>query len=192
MGPLSNANSKSNGMTTYSLDLSTLRELLGDMPVLLSTPLPQGIPLHPYPSYGYIRLRDGKIDSCWIEGKNGFHLQGSLAEYSLQDKEQWAVEVEQRDQLFSSSAPSQPLLSFDASLSLKQKVFHHTAPLEEQLLRHLSHRERFIVRMVYVMLDGHRTVEQMSHKLSLSSSAIEQAITTLQRFHVIEEVFVPS
>jgi len=75
-------------MTTYSLDLSTLRELLGNMPVLLSTPLPQGIPLHPYPSYGYIRLRDGKIDSCWIEGKNGFHLQGSLAEYPLQDKEQ--------------------------------------------------------------------------------------------------------
>ncbi len=161
-------------MTTYSLDLSTLRELLGDMPVLLSTPLPQGIPLHPYPSYGYIRLRNGKIDSCWIEEKNGFHLHGSLTEYSLQDKEQWVVEVEHRDQLFSSSAPPHPLLSFDASLSLKQKVFQHTLPLEEQL----------VVRMVYVMLDGHRTVEHMSHTLSLSSCAIEQALTTLQRFHM--------
>ncbi len=146
-------------MQTYYLDLSTLQKLLGDMPVLLCTPLPQGIPNYPYPSYGCIRLRDGNIDTCWIDGKDGFHLQGSLALRALQDREEWVVEVEQLHQPlpppFSPSAPSQPLLSFDASLVLKEKVFHHTIPLEEHLLLQLSRKERVIVCMVHLMIDGH-------------------------------------
>lgn len=178
-------------MQTYYLDLSTLQKLLGDIPVLLCTPLPQGIPNHPYPSYGCIRLREGTIDACWIDGKDGFHLQGSLAIRSLQDREEWTVEVEQLHQPpFAPSVPSQPLLSFDSSLSLQKKVFHQTVPLEEHLLLHLSRKERVIVRMVHLMIDGHRTVEQISHKLHFSSFTVEQAITTLQHVQVIEEVLL--
>ncbi len=177
-------------MQTYYLDLSTLQKLLGDMPVLLCTPLPQGIPNHPYPSYGCIRLREGNIDACWIDGKDGFHLQGSLAMRSLQDREEWTVEVEQLHQPLPLPSTPSPSLSSDPSLSLQKKVFHQTVPLEEHLLLHLSRKERVIVRMVHLMIDGHRTVEQISYKLHFSSFTVEQAITTLQHVHVIEEVLL--
>ena len=184
--------------SVYFLDLSSVLEHLHGMNALVWTTLPHGIPSHPSPAAGYIHLHEGTIDACWIDGHNGFRVQGSLAMQYLEHGEEWTVDLEQGDeaplQQVSSPAPQtrsdgkkpSPYAVPDTRL-FDELVFSQRGPLPPHLLDDLSHKDRMRVRMVHLMIDGRRSLEHIRHKLHLSSSTIREAVTTLQHLHVIAE-----
>lgn len=159
---------------------------------------PSWIPSHPSPSVGCVRLKEGNIDAYWIEGQNGFRLQGSLAMQYLQQMKEWTVDLEQADQFSTHVSPltiqersdgKQPSpRSFVQARVSGELVFSQRRPLTPQLLNALSRKERMIVRMVHLMMDGRRSIERIRQKLGLSSSVVEIAVMMLQSLQAIEEV----
>lgn len=189
---------KHESMSIYYLDLFTVIELLHGMNAVVWTRLPHGIPVHSSPSIGYVRLKEGNIDICWIEGQNGFRLQGSLAIPYLQQIKEWTVDLEQEDQALphvsplpiqersDGRQPSPP--SFVRVRAFDELVFSQQRPLAPQLLDTLSHKERMIVRMVHLMMDGRRSIEHIRQTLNLSSSVVKMAVRTLQSVQAIQEI----
>jgi len=147
---------------------------------------------------GYIHLHEGTIDACWIDGHNGFRVQGPLAMQYVEHGEAWTVDLEHADEapLQQVSSPAPPTRSDATHPSLHpipdarlfdELVFSQRCPLPSHLLDNLSHKERMLVRMVHLMMNGRRSIEHIRHKLHLSSSTIQEAVTTLQHLHVIAE-----
>ncbi len=184
--------------SVYFLDLPSVLEHLHGMNALVWTTLPHGLPSHPSPAVGYIHLHEGTIDACWIDGINGFRIQGPLAMQYVEHREAWTVDLEQGDEVplqqVSSPAPQtrsdgkypSPQAVPD-SRSFDELVFSQRCPLPSHLLDNLSHKERMRVRMVHLMMDGRRSIEHIRQTLHLSSSTIQEAVTTLQHLHVIAE-----
>jgi len=162
------------------------------------TTLPHGLPSHPSPVVGYIHLTKGTIDACWIDGHNGFRVQGPLAMQYVEHGEAWTVDLEHADEapLQQVSSPALQTRSdgkepsshaVPDGRSFDELVFSQRCPLPSHLLDNLSHKERMRVRMVHLMMDGRRSVEHIRQTLHLSSSTIREAVTTLQYLHAIAE-----
>jgi len=154
--------------SVYFLDLSSVLEHLHEMDALVWTTLPHGIPSHPSPVVGYIHLTKGTIDACWIDGDNGFRVQGSLAMHYVEHGEAWTVDLEQGDEapLQQVSSPAPPTRSDAMHPSLHplpdarlfdELIFSQRGPLPPHLLDDLSRKDRMLVRMVHLMMDGRRS-----------------------------------
>ncbi len=181
-------------MSMYFLDLETVIEHLHGANALVSTLFPDGIPPHPSPCRGYIRLKEGHIDEYWIEGQNGFRLQSPLAAQYLRQRNEWTVELEREDHVSAlpveersderHPAPS----SFVHVHTFDECIFSQQRSLAPHLLDSLSHKERMVVRMVHLMMNGQRSIDHIRQTLHLSSSVIEIAVRTLQRVQAIQEI----
>ena len=162
------------------------------------TTLPHGIPSHPSPAVGYIHLHKGTIDACWIDGHNGFRVQGALAMQYVEHGEEWTVDLEYTDEVAvqqvsslgsptRSDAPPPSLHPLPDVRRFDELIFSQLSPLPPHQLDDLSHKDRMLVRMVHLMMDGRRSVEHIRQTLHLSSLTIRHAVTTLQHLHVIAE-----
>ncbi len=60
------------------------------------------------------------------------------------------------------------------------------APLESHVLDDYSLKQRVILRTVFAMVDGKRTIEQIKGQLHLSSNAVDEALNYLHWIGVIE------
>lgn len=58
--------------------------------------------------------------------------------------------------------------------------------LEASLSDEYTTRQRVILRTVFAMINGQRTIAQMKERLNLSPEAIDEALTTLRTMGVIE------
>jgi len=182
----------------YFLDFETVIGHLQGVNALLCTSFPHGIPPHPSPCRGYIRLKDGHIAEYWIEGQNGFRLRDALAAQYLRHGNEWVVELEQAEQSLphvsplpvqersNGTHPAPP--SCVRAHAFDELVFSQQCPLAPHLLAALSHKERMLVRMVHLMMDGRRSIEHIRQTLHLSSRVVEMAVRTLQRVQAIQEI----
>ncbi len=60
------------------------------------------------------------------------------------------------------------------------------APLPEALLRRLSHRERMVFRLVYTMVNGQRSIDQIKEQLHLSGETIDHVLEELRRLRAVD------
>jgi hypothetical protein len=60
------------------------------------------------------------------------------------------------------------------------------APLEPHLLNNYSLKQRVILRTVFAMINGRRTIEQIKGQLHLSSQAVDEALNYLHWIGVVE------
>ncbi len=60
------------------------------------------------------------------------------------------------------------------------------APLESNLLNEYSLRQRVILRTVFAMINGQRTIEQIKGQLHLSSHTVDEALSHLYQLGTIE------
>ena len=147
---------------------------------------------------GYIRLKEGHIDECWIEGHNGFRLHDALAAQYLRHRNEWTVELEQAEQSLphvspflvqersNGTHPAPP--SFVRARAFDELIFSQQRPLAPYLLDTLSHKDRMRVRMVHLMMDGRRNIASIRQTLHLSSPVVEMAVRTLQSIQAIQEI----
>lgn len=62
---------------------------------------------------------------------------------------------------------------------------HIIAPLEPRL-NELNSKQRLILRTVFAMINGQRTIEQIKGQLHLSSQTVDEVLTYLHSVGVIE------
>jgi 3-methyladenine DNA glycosylase/8-oxoguanine DNA glycosylase len=65
-------------------------------------------------------------------------------------------------------------------------VPHTIASLDLSQLQRYTTQQRVILRTVFAMINGQRSVSQMKESLRLSSEAINEALTSLKAIGVIE------
>ncbi|MBA2391160.1 MAG: hypothetical protein H0V70_00260 [Ktedonobacteraceae bacterium] len=175
----------------YHLDLQTLINFLQDQSALLYTAV--DIPDIRGPCHGYIFLRKRTIIGCQIQSQDGVILYKDQEAYMLlSNKTQWQMRIDSNiDQTFRSmrqqntqslqaqntnSAPSFPFSYIPRPLG----------DLEPYLLNGYTSKQRLVLRTVFAMVNGERTVEQIKAQLNLSSDAVDEALVYLNSISLIE------
>lgn len=176
----------------YHLDLQTLINFLQDQSVVLYTEV--NIPDISGPCYGYVFLRKRAIIGCQIQSQDGVILYMDQEAYMLlRNKTQWQMRIDSNiDQTFRSmrqqntqslqrtrntnSAPSFPGSYIPRSLG----------DLEPYLLNGYTSKQRLVLRTVFAMVNGERSVEQIKAQLNLSSEAVDEALIYLNTINLIE------
>jgi hypothetical protein len=67
-----------------------------------------------------------------------------------------------------------------------QYIPHRIALLEPDLLSGYSSKQRVILRTVFAMINGQRTIEQIKGHLHLSPKAVDEALNYLHWLGVVE------
>ncbi|HLZ58645.1 MAG TPA: hypothetical protein VKR06_17030 [Ktedonosporobacter sp.] len=181
----------------FYLDLRTLIEnLLKD--ATLTTSLFRDLDGFKEPCIAQVQVRNQVIITSLIEGtKSRRRLEGEEALQILYGVNEWEVHFEplnrytidpQRAGLNSPGPPeaelpqipfppSTPPLSFTASAPTIPRPLVSGLSLE---LLSLSTRERLLLRTVFRLVNGERSVEQMKAQLNLAPEVIDQAIEKLR------------
>lgn len=198
----------------YHLDLLTLVDTLGPESAVLHTNLPKGVPGIPGPATGQVHIHNSTIVTCLIIGKNGRTLDGKQAFQHLSSIAEWSVKLDTQtsDQMKPVSPPLPGQFSPQTDPRLPQfspqtrpgqlspvsgplssqplPPFNYTprplAPLHPHHLEPLAQRERMILRMVYTLINGQRTLDQLKEQLRLPPQVIERAIVELRRLRLID------
>ncbi|MBX5451156.1 hypothetical protein [Thermogemmatispora sp.] len=186
----------------YYLDLQTLLDNLQGQSAILSTTV--SVPSVRGTCQGLVFVKDGTVLESLIQGPNGALLASGARAYALlSSRDQWQVriqpDVEQilRTMIQPALPESEPRPgpgsrspqaalppAGSASFSLSP-VPRPLRPLDAQLLAGFSMRQRFVLRLVFTMVNGERSVEQIKAQLNLSPAVVEEALTTLRTLGVI-------
>lgn len=174
--------------TTYNLPLPALIQILRDQAAVLSTTI--DIPPINRPCYGYLFLRDSSIIDCQVQSQDGTVLyRGQDAYQILSTKIQWQVRIDNvRSTRAKSIRPAERVAkSASAVASIPDTYVPHVViSLEAVLLDPYTLQQRVIMRTVFAMINGQRTVAQMKEQLRLSPEAVNEALTSLKAIGVIE------
>jgi len=177
---------------TYFLDLQTLLTYLIDQSCELTTELK----LSGKAARGSLILKEGKIAYCTISFQNGYQIVGEQAYKLIEACTQWQVELEKPEEKKKKFFPAQfspqpapaPFLEVSpASVSnpwsppLRQK-----GALDLALLQNLPIKERLILRSVFAMINGQRTIAQIKAQLHLSSKSVDEALAYMQWIGILE------
>ncbi len=172
--------------TTYDLALPTLLQYLQDQSAVLSTPV--DIPYAKGPCYGYIFLKERTITECQIQAQDGTILYRGQRAYSIvSTRTQWQVRLDTVPD--AGTQPMKRLASGNASVTfpiLDTFVPNAIASLDVSILNQYAIKQRVILRTVFAMINGQRSVKDMKEQLNLSSEAIDEALITLRSMGVIE------
>jgi hypothetical protein len=174
--------------TTYQLDLPALLQLLRDHAAVLSTTI--DIPPIEKPCYGYLSLRNRNIIDCQVQSRDGTVLyRGQEAYRILSTKIHWQVRTTSTLDRSTKSSQQQersPQITRTITSVPDAYVPHTIASLEPPVLQKYTMQQRLIIRTVFVMINGQRSVSQMKENLRLSSESINEALTSLKAIGVIE------
>jgi hypothetical protein len=174
--------------TTYDLDLPTLLQFLQDQSAVLSTPI--AVPHAKGLCHGYLLLKARTIVECQIQSQDGTVLYKGQRAYSIVSaKTQWQVRLDsipdegtqpmaRQEQPKSNTPVTFPILDTFVPKAI--------ASLEASLLDGYTVKWRVILRTVFAMINGQRSVKHMKGQLNLSSETIDEALTTLRSIGVIE------
>lgn len=172
----------------YHLDLPTLLEIVHGQSALLSTEIM--VPALQGRCAGYLFFRHTAIIGCLVQAPNGTAWQeGEQAYRLLSASGEWRVRIDPnieqtfRDMKQSHYQPSQWSIP---SLSPALQPPRPIRALDPTLLNQFSTQQRLILRMVFMMVNGQRTVAQIEEQLRLPTETIEAALTRLRTLGVIE------
>lgn len=185
---------------TYYLDLQTLIPYLRDRSAILHTLIN---PLKSREiSHGSLFLRQGKIVGCFLHSANGQLLSsGEEAYRALISSKKWEVRIETERGVIQAMSgvggtpppPPQPIPPAYVPPPPQHSpgIAPQAAPrrvreLDEALLATLSSQQRFILRTVFALVNGERTIEQIQTMLSISPRSVEEALTYLRDHFMIE------
>ncbi|WP_376796551.1 hypothetical protein [Thermogemmatispora sp.] len=188
----------------YYLDLQTLLDYLQGQSAILSTTV--SVPSVRGTCQGLVFVKEGVVLESLVQGPGGALLaSGGRAYALLSSRDQWQVRIQPDvEQVLRSlirpalpepepkpgpgprSGPAQAALppAAPSSFSLTP-VPRPLRPLDAQLLAGFSMRQRFVLRLVFTMVNGERSVEQIKAQLNLSPAVVEEALTTLRSLGVI-------
>jgi hypothetical protein len=169
----------------YYLDLQTLLDYLQGQSAILSTSV--NVPALREPCRGVIFLKEGTVLECLIQTPSGMILaSGADAYATLRARDQWQVRIQPDVEhvLHSLIQPSLPEASSPAPPAFSQAP-RQLRPLDAHLLNSFTMKQRLVLRLVFTMVNGERTVEQIKAQLNLSPAVVEEALTTLRTLGVI-------
>jgi len=175
----------------YHLDLQTLINFLQDQSALLYTAV--DIPDIRGPCHGYVFLRKRAIIGCQIQSQDGVIVYKDQEAYMLlSNNTQWQMRIDSNiDQTFRSMR-QQNTQSLQAQNTNSAQSFPFSyiprplGDLEPYLLNGYTSKQRLVLRTVFAMVNGERTVEQIKAQLKLSSEAVDEALMYLNSINLIE------
>ncbi|MBV9617506.1 MAG: hypothetical protein JO011_12010 [Ktedonobacteraceae bacterium] len=175
----------------YNLDLQTLINFLQDQSALLYTEI--DIPDIRGPCHGYVFLKNRTIIGCQIQSQDSvLLLQGQEAYRLLSSKTLWQIRVDPDIDLTLQSMSQQsiqnsPILDTNRAGFLPASYVPRViGSLEAYLLNGYTSKQRLVLRTVFAMINGDRSVEEIKDQLNLSSEAIDDALNHMKSIDVIE------
>jgi hypothetical protein len=177
----------------YYLDLLTLLEYLHGQPALLTTEIT--VPGIRGRCAGHIFFQENAIIGCMIQAPDGsIWREGETAYRLLSGNGEWHVRIDPYlEQTFRAMKQSgyQPAYQTPQPRYVPPPptVLHAPRPirpLDAALLYQFSTKERLVLRMVFMTVNGQRTVEQIKDQLRLPTEVVEAALTRLRALGVIE------
>jgi|ERR1051326_6366667 hypothetical protein len=172
----------------YYLDLKTLLEYLQGQQALLSTEV--NVPGIRARCTGYIFFRESAIIGCLIQAIDGsIWREGEQAYRFLTEKREWYVRIDlnieqtlrgmkqQYDSFRQGYVPPPPTI-----LRAPRPV----RPLDGASLIQFSAKQRLLLRMVFTLVNGQRTVEQIKAQVHVPAEVVEESLATLHNLGVIE------
>jgi len=172
---------------TYHLDLKTLLEYLQGKSAVLRTTVK--VPQSRRPCQGYIFVVENTVHHFILNEDGAVLVTGQTAADLLSGRTEWHVrigtarEIGQDLHLFAQryALPiALPPLS-PAGGAPRQK-----RALDPSLLQQFSYGQSLVLRTVYALVNGQRTVEQMKLQLRLPAETVEGALAILRTLDVIE------
>lgn len=181
---------------TYYLDLKTLLEYLRGKSAVLRTTIM--LPKPRQRCQGHIFLKRGTILRCYILGQDGALLfDGQDAYAYLGTSAEWYVRID-TDQVIEREAQPQiqepppypnvsPLYSNAPPLyvSAESLVLRPLRPLEMNVLQQFPPKRSLLLRTVFTMVNGERSVAQIKAQLRLPTEVVTEALNILQDIGVI-------
>lgn len=188
------------GKRTYFLDLQTLLTQLRDQ----SCTLTARTVVAGKAAIGYVWLREGALVSCLIRIENGAEIEGKQALDLLEGCTEWQVRLEQPEagNVFPPAPMSQPTpfpiaqvppqpIPFSPT-SLHGAPLNNWQPLKQKrdlhpsLLQSLPANQRLIVRMVFTMINGERSLDEVKARLQVPPNVIDEVVNWLRSRDIIE------
>lgn len=174
----------------YYLDLQTLLEYLQGQSALLLTEV--HVPGLSGPCTGYLFLKNTAIAACLIqsasktivrEGEQAYQLVKGSAEWRVRidpDIEQtyWLLKQPGGDFRPASSPPSP---STRASYIPRPLV-----TLDAAVIQSFPTKDRLLLRMVFTLVNGQRTAEQIKAQLRLPPEKVDEALRSLYAMGIID------
>ena|SRR5438552_4150430 len=175
---------------TYFLDLQTLLMYLNNQSCELTTELK----VAGKTARGSIMLKDGRIVYCQLSLQSGVQIKGEQAYRQLEMCNEWQVELEEQKKVFvplqmSPQPPSAPFLTAPFASNGKPwppPPLRQKGPFDPSLLQHLPLKQRLILRSVFTMINGQRSIEEIKTLLHMPPGDIDDALTRLRALDLIE------
>lgn len=172
---------------TYHLDLKTLLEYLQGKSAVLRTTL--RVPQSRQNCQGYIFVVEHTAHHYILTQDGALLLVGERAADLLNERAEWQVRIGttqsigQELRLF---ARQYRLPLAAPSPSANEIAPRQKRALDLSLLQRFSYGQSLVLRTVFAMVNGERTVEQMKLQLRLPAQSIEEALAILRTLDVIE------
>ena len=191
------------GRRSYFLDLQTLLTQLHDQScMLVAKTVVAG-----KAATGYVWLRNGALASCLIRAEDGAEIGGKQALDLLEKCKEWQVQLEQPEErstfpppemsprpapMSSVQMPPQPFpFSPTPSYSNSGSSLNNWQPLKQKreldpsLLQSLPVQQRLAVRMVFTMINGERSLEEIKTRLQLPPGVVDDIVSRLRALDLI-------
>nr|BBH86047.1 hypothetical protein KTC_07980 [Thermosporothrix sp. COM3] len=181
-------------MGIYHLDLMTIVDTFSNHPITLQTSLPDGVPgtLIKDPCVGIVYAQGGVITSSAITGPNGVILKGDPALDILLQIHIWNVTVGAESNEPTQPPPvpveeaiPQPIEASPARSLISSPIpVRQSSYLPEQFAGRTS-RERVVLRTIFMLIDGKRSIDDLKGQLHLPPQVIEGALEALRQVGLI-------
>ncbi|HEY7355245.1 MAG TPA: hypothetical protein VH590_02230 [Ktedonobacterales bacterium] len=173
----------------YYLDLQTLLEYLQGQSALLITEV--NVPGQQGACTGYLFLKNTSIVACLIhtanrvivrEGEAAYQLLKGSAEWRVRidpDLEQtyWLLKQQDSDLRQASS----PLMPAARGIYIPRPL----VALDAAVVQSFPAKDRLVLRMVFTLVNGERTAEQIKTQLRLSPEKVDEALRNLRAMGII-------
>jgi hypothetical protein len=172
----------------YYLDLKTLLEYLQGQQALLSTEV--SVPGIRARCTGYIFFRETTIIGCLIQLLDGsVWREGEEAYRFLTENREWYVRIDLNiEQTFRAMRQRyEPLAqSYVPPPPPRPRAPRAVKPLDAGALVQFSTKQRLLLRMVYTLVNGQRTVDQIKAQVHVPAEVVDDVLATLHNLGAIE------
>lgn len=173
----------------YHLDLQTLLEYLQGQSALLATEVI--VPGQREPGTGFLFFKNATILGCVIQGADSVTWrEGEPAYQMLRGNNEWRVrmdpDIEQTLWLMKQRTGGLPQHPPPPPPTRNIYAPRMIGPLDPALLQPFAAKQRLILRMVYALVNGQRTPEQIKGQLRLPAETVDEALRSLYSLGVIE------